>query len=73
VEDYTNKYNVRAVMRVRGPGAAVKPHRDLTRVTKTHPNMPVFVVLRGRISPIYLADAAAEPGLVAGSLAPDMP
>ena len=30
-------------------------------------------VLRGRISPIYLADAAAELGLVAGWLAPDIP
>jgi hypothetical protein len=30
-------------------------------------------VLRGRISPIYLADAAAELGLVAGWLAPDVP
>jgi hypothetical protein len=30
-------------------------------------------VVRGRISPIYLADAAAELGLVAGWLAPDIP
>ena len=31
VEDYTNKYKVRVVMRVCGPGAVARPHRDHTR------------------------------------------
>ena len=30
VEDYTNKYKARVSMRVCGPGAAVRPHRDHT-------------------------------------------